>query len=120
MLFFFLVTLCVLGNFHTFLTSADFSTLTYRNIIKMSNTLDADQDRHYVSPDLCQIVLQALSADAKVTNSNFYQLPLILTALLPVACLSHGMCPYQVMMTLHFLNEVANDAESTQKSKIMS
>ena len=25
-------------------------------------------------------------------------------------CLSHGMCLYQVMMTLHFLNDVANDA----------
>ena len=31
--------------------------------------------------------------------------------------LSHGMCLYQAMMTLHFLNDVANDAESTQKSK---
>ena len=30
-------------------------------------------------------------------------------------CLSHGMCLYQVMMTLHFLNDVANDDESTQK-----
>ena len=30
--------------------------------------------------------------------------------------LFHGMCLYQVMMTLHFLNDVANDAESTQKS----
>ena len=30
-------------------------------------------------------------------------------------CLSHGMCLYQVMMTLHFLNDVANDAESAQK-----
>ena len=29
-------------------------------------------------------------------------------------------CLYQVMMTLHFLNDVANDAESTQKSKITS
>ena len=27
---------------------------------------------------------------------------------------------YQVMMTLHFLNDVANDAESTQKSRITS
>ena len=27
---------------------------------------------------------------------------------------------YQVMMTLHFLNDVANDAESTYKSKITS
>ena len=30
-------------------------------------------------------------------------------------CLSHGMCLYQVMMTLLFLNDVANDAESIQK-----
>ena len=29
-------------------------------------------------------------------------------------------CLYQVMMTLHFLNDVANDAESTYKSKITS
>ena len=35
---------------------------------------------------------------------------------LPDKCsLSHGMCLYQVMMTLHFLIDVANDAESTQK-----
>ena len=32
-------------------------------------------------------------------------------------CLSRRMCLYQVMMTLHFLNDVANDAESTQKLK---
>ena len=30
-------------------------------------------------------------------------------------CLSHGMCLYQVMMMLHLLNDIANDAESTQK-----
>ena len=29
-------------------------------------------------------------------------------------------CLYQVMMTLHFLSDVTNDAESTQKSKITS
>ena len=29
-------------------------------------------------------------------------------------------CLYQVMMTLHFLNDVANDAESTQNSKTTS
>ena len=34
-------------------------------------------------------------------------------------CLSHGMCLYQVMMTLHFLNNVVNDAESTQKSIVI-
>ena len=26
-------------------------------------------------------------------------------------CPSHGMCLYQVMMTLQFLNDIANDAE---------
>ena len=26
-------------------------------------------------------------------------------------CLSHGMCLYQVMMTLHFFENVPNDAE---------
>ena len=35
-------------------------------------------------------------------------------------CLAHSMCLYQVMMTLHFLNDIANDAESTQKLKITS
>ena len=30
---------------------------------------------------------------------------------------SHSMCLYQVMMTLHFLNDVAFEAESTQKLK---
>ena len=35
-------------------------------------------------------------------------------------CLSHGTCLYQVMITLHFLTDIANDAESTQKSKIIS
>ena len=45
-------------------------------------------------------------------------------------CQSHGMCFYQVMMTLHFLNDVANEAGSSKtenyvkiaslKSKTMS
>ena len=30
------------------------------------------------------------------------------------------MCLYQVMMTLHVLNDVVNDAESTQKSQIQT
>ena len=29
--------------------------------------------------------------------------------------LSQGMCLYSVMMTLHFMNDVANDVESMQK-----
>ena len=50
---------------------------------------------------------------------SFYQLPLILTALfqhnlINVSYLTASYL-YQVMMTFHFLNGIANDAESTQK-----
>ena len=34
--------------------------------------------------------------------------------------LSHGMCLYQVMMTLHFLNDVANDAEQIKNYVIIT
>ena len=49
----------------------------------------------------------------------FYQSPLILTELfqhnlINVSYLTASYL-YQVKMTLHFLNDVANDAESTQK-----
>ena len=38
------------------------------------------------------------------------------TGLLPdKPCLSHGMYLYKVMKMLHFLNDIANDASSTQK-----
>ena len=43
---------------------------------------------------------------------------LVLYLTLDKRCLSHGMCLYQVMMTMHFLNDIAKDAESTQKSKL--
>ena len=53
-----------------------------------------------------------------------YQLHRILTQNLLHSCtlpekrgLSHGMCLYQVMMTLRLLNDVANDTESTQKNE---
>ena len=53
-----------------------------------------------------------------------YQSPLILTELFQHNLINVSYLTacylYQVMMTLHFLNDVANDAESTQKSKIMS
>ena len=52
-------------------------------------------------------------------NKGFYQSPLILTELfqhnlIKVSYLT-ACYLYQVMMTLHFLNDVAYDAESTQK-----
>ena len=53
-----------------------------------------------------------------------YQSPLILTALFQHDLINVSYLTacylYQVMMTLHFLYDVANDAESTQKSKITS
>ena len=55
-----------------------------------------------------------------ILSIPIYQLLLILTTALDKQCLSHGMYLYQVMMTLHILNYVANDTESTQKSKITS
>ena len=57
--------------------------------------------------------------------NHFYQteLPLILTALLQADLINVSYltaCLYQVMMMLHFLNDITNDAESQQKSIIMS
>ena len=53
-----------------------------------------------------------------------YQSPLILNELFQHNLINVSYLTacylYQVMMTLHFLNDVANDAESTQKSKITS
>ena len=53
-----------------------------------------------------------------------YQSPLILTELFQHSLINVSFLTacylYQVMMTLHFLNDVANDAESTQTSKITS
>ena len=54
-------------------------------------------------------------------NANIldYQSPLILTELFQHNLINVSYLTacylYQVMMTLHFLNDVANDAESTQK-----
>ena len=51
----------------------------------------------------------------------FYQSSLILTELFQHNLMNVSYLTacylYQVMMTLHFLNDVANDAESTQKIK---
>ena len=49
-----------------------------------------------------------------------FQFPHIVSALLNIVYLATYMCLYQVMMTLHFFNDVANDAESIPKSKITS
>ena len=45
---------------------------------------------------------------------------LIVACLPDKRCLSHRMYLYQVIMTLHFLNEVVNDIESSRDLIIMS
>ena len=54
----------------------------------------------------------------------FYQLPLSLTELLQHNLINVSYLTacylYQVMMTLNFLNDVADDAESTQKHVIIA
>ena len=54
-----------------------------------------------------------------VLNKSIYQSPLILTELFQHNLINvfylKACYLYQVMMTLHFLNDVANDAESTIK-----
>ena len=58
------------------------------------------------------------------SNILNYQSPLILTELFQHNLINVSYLTtcylYQVMMTLHFLNDVANDAESIQTSKITS
>ena len=53
---------------HAFLSSADFFKINFlencfSNNIRVSNTLDPDQARHFVGPDLGPNCLQRLSAD---------------------------------------------------------
>ena len=54
-------------NLHTFLSSADFFQNhffnSFRNTSKLSNSLNPDQARHFVGPDLGPNCLKRLSAD---------------------------------------------------------
>ena len=65
------LSLCMLGNFHDFLSAVFFSNPTFflknsfSNTIRLSNSLDPDQDRHSVGPDLGANCLQRLSTDDK-------------------------------------------------------
>ena len=55
-------------------------------------------------------------------GKHFYQSPIILTELFQHNLINVSYLTacylYQVMMTLHFLNDVAYDAESTQTSNL--
>ena len=71
-----LFTLCMLGNFSCFccclLTffKITFSKNSFKNIIRVSNGLDPDQDRYYVSPDLDPNCLQSYQQMTKVAASK--------------------------------------------------
>ena len=54
----------MLGNFSYFLSTAEFKKKkSFRNTIRMSNSLDPGQAQHFVGPDLGATYLQRLSAD---------------------------------------------------------
>ena len=63
--------------------------------------------------------LEKRPLDVFQSGKTYYQSPLILTELFQHNLINVSYLTacylYQVMMTLHFLNDVANDAESTQK-----
>ena len=64
-----LLTLCMLGNFACFFvvclffSKLTFSKNSFRNTIRMSNSLDPDRARHFVGPDLGPNCLQRISTD---------------------------------------------------------
>ena len=65
----------MLGTLHAFLSSVDFSKLTFskksfRNTIRVSNSLDPDQARHFVELDLGPNCLQRLSGTTKVATGG--------------------------------------------------
>ena len=69
----------MLGNFCMyFLLSADFfqnqllKKNYFRDTIRVSNSLDPDQARHFVGPDLAPSYLQRLSADNYSRQSKMY------------------------------------------------
>ena len=81
-----LLTFCQLGIFSCFLSSAKLfssrffvvchvifklsSKKSFRNTIRVSNSLDPDQDQHNVGPDLDLNCLQRLSSDKKETAAR--------------------------------------------------
>ena len=63
------LTLCMLGDFSCFyrlllfFSKLIFSENSFRNTIRVTNSLDPDQDRHSVGPDLGPNFLRRLSAN---------------------------------------------------------
>ena len=71
------LTLCMLSNFACFFVVCRFfffflnhlfQKQSFMNTIKVSNSLDPDQARHFVGADLDSNCLQRLSADDKICH----------------------------------------------------
>ena len=93
----FLVVCCLL-----FLT---FSNKSFRNIIRMSNSLDPDHAPHFVGSDLGSICLQRLTADNKRLN-------LRLLAISKYDAI-HLFIPISLYMSMHKNRTYENKHEST-------
>ena len=50
-------------------SKSTFSKTSFRNIIRLSNSLDPDQARHFVEPDLVPNYLRRLAAESTVRQS---------------------------------------------------
>ena len=66
------LTLCMLGNFSCFCCHLPtfFKCNFLKNTIRVSNSLNPDQDQHFVSPDLGPNCLQRISADDKSSDQQ--------------------------------------------------
>ena len=58
---------CLLCHLLSLLTFSKFTFFT-KNTIRVSSSLDPDQDRCFVRPDLCPNSVQRLSADNKILH----------------------------------------------------
>ena len=56
-----------------FFSKLTFLKNSFRNTIRVLNSLDQDQDRHFVGPDLGPNSLQRLSVDDKKFSQEHYQ-----------------------------------------------
>ena len=116
-----ILTLCMLGNFACFLSYAEFffqniflrKIISGMYIIRVSNSLDTDQVRRFVGPDLCPNCLQRFSADG-ISRQIVEPLPcyiLLFTTLFP------NLYPQWEGGTLIFSSYAGLDPASTDYQK---
>ena len=69
-----------------------FSKNSFRNSIRVSNSLDPDQNRHFVGPDLDANCLQTLSADD--TSKQSYQMSIDMRLPKMWLCITGDFLPF--------------------------